>query len=328
VSLSATNQEIAIVATVSGDKHNMSPTETLLPVGKMSQILREAHGDLIEIQTTDRGVTVRADRSEFRLQSADPAEFPAVPTFGDSACWRVRSDALAQAIRRTAFAADVESSRFALAGALWEFADDKLTMVATDTRRLAVTSCPTQIEQGITEPTSQVIVPKKTLETIARILGGDEYAMIVATGNSITIRVGLVTIHSRLVEGRFPQYKAVIPIDPPRTVDIPAGALLGAVRQAQIVTSDDSRGVDFAFDTQTLTLRSSAAEVGQSQIEVPITLDGDPVTVTLDPRYLADFLKAITPETNVRIGLTDAESSVLFSTDDGYRYVVMPLTRD
>jgi DNA polymerase-3 subunit beta len=106
------------------------------------------------------------------------------------------------------------------------------------------------------------------------------------------------------------------------------GDFYSAVRQAAIVTSEESRGVDFKFADGMLELSGRAAEVGQSRVELPIGYDGPAIAICLDPRYVSDFLKVLDPEKNFTLEIKNAESAAVCSTDDGYGYVIMPLARD
>ena len=108
-------------------------------------------------------------------------------------------------------------------------------------------------------------------------------------------------------------------------IELTVGPLYSAVRQAAIVTSEESRGVDFTFEKGSLVLSGRTAEVGQSRIEVPVAYDGDKLGITLDPRYLIDFLKVLDPEKTFTLDLKDSESAAVCTTDDGYGYVIMPL---
>ena len=94
------------------------------------------------------------------------------------------------------------------------------------------------------------------------------------------------------------------------------------------MTSEDSRGVDFTFEAGTLLLSGRAAEVGQSRIELPLAYDGPALSITLDPKYVQEFLKVLDPEKTITMELKDAESAAVCTTDDGYGYVIMPLARD
>lgn len=325
VTLLATNSETAIRRTVDGVKV-LTSGEALLPVGKASSILRELQGADLDIETTPNGVEMIGDRSKFNLSSTDPAWFPTVSEFTSDAFFRVSGSVLRAMIRRVVLACDEAATRYALAGALFEVTGETLAITATDTRRLAtVAGVATPV--GEVPPAVYAVVPAKALSLIERVLDGEDYAEIAFTENAVTVRIGATVVWSRLCEGRFPKWQDVIPKPAIRIATI-AGALYSAVRQAQIVTSDESRGVDFEFAPGELRLRSSAAEIGQSSVQMPIPYEGDPLTITFDPRYVADFLKVLPAEAEVEFGLTDRETAALLSTTDGYRYVVMPLTRD
>jgi DNA polymerase-3 subunit beta len=111
-------------------------------------------------------------------------------------------------------------------------------------------------------------------------------------------------------------------------IELAAGPTHAAVRQAAIVTSEESRGIDFAFGDGTLVLAGKAAEVGQSRVELPIGYAGSEITITLDPRFVVDFLKVLDAEKTFTIELKDSDSAAMCTTDDGYAYVIMPLARD
>jgi DNA polymerase III subunit beta len=158
---------------------------------------------------------------------------------------------------------------------------------------------------------------------------GDAEIQVAARANEILIRSPRATIYSRLVEGRFPKWRDVFPQRSGAVkIQLAVGPLHSAVRQAAIVTSEESRGVDFSFEAGTLTLSGRAAEYGQSHIEMPIPYDGEKLSVTLDPRFVSDFLKVLDPEATFTLEIKDAESAIVCTTEDGYGYVIMPLARD
>jgi DNA polymerase-3 subunit beta len=174
------------------------------------------------------------------------------------------------------------------------------------------------------------VIPSKAMSLIERSIAGadDDEVWIALRNNDVLVKSGNGTIVSRLVEGRFPKYRQVIPAESPIAIDMVAGPFYTAVRQAQIVTSDESRGVDFQFADGTLTLQSQAADVGASRIELPISYGGDPLTITFDPKYVADFLRVQENDTPIVLSLTDSESQAVMRVGDAYTYVIMPLSRD
>ncbi|MBL8850830.1 MAG: DNA polymerase III subunit beta [Planctomycetaceae bacterium] len=324
--LIATDQEVGIrydLPEVEADADG----DVLLPLQRLSAILREVTEDVVTIEATEDALRVRCGHSDFRLSISDPAEFPDVPGFGDEQYFSTPAAALKQAIQRTLFAADVESTRYALGGVLLDFNDQGLTLAATDSRRLAV--CPVAAEaHGAAAAAVQPVVPSKAMSMIERSLGGEEPVKIAVHAHDVVVQSGLSTIYARLVQGRFPKYQDVVPRDSQTQIELVVGPLHSAVRQAMIVTNDESRGVDFRFQDGTLTLESQAADVGTSKVEMPIAYDGESIMVTFDPKFVADFLRVLEPSAAVTLQLNDPNSAAVFRADGSYTYVVMPLAPD
>src|SRR6185437_1727000 len=193
-------------------------------------------------------------------------------------------------IRRTMFATDVESTRYALGGVLVELTPETITMVGTDGRRLAKMIAPAEAENGAASPAGSPVIPVKALKLIERNLADDDLDVHLAiqAGAAVLVRTENAIIYSRLVEGRFPRYQDVFPANVEVRIPLESGTLRLAVEQASIVTSDESRGVDFQFGPGALKLSSQAADVGSSHVDMPIAYEGKPVDITFDPRYLID----------------------------------------
>ncbi len=325
--LIGTDQEVGIRYEIPGVETDSSG-EVLLPKDRLMAILRELSDDGIDLEVTEKALWVRSGHSEFRLSAEDPAEFPPVQAFDATAYHVVPAASFREMIKRTIFATDPESSRYALGGVLLEFGKDKLTMAATDSRRLAVVSCVSSEVGTIEARATHPVVPAKALALIEKSITDDQDVYVAVYPNSVLVKVGSSTIYSRLVEGRFPRYADVIPNNSVTDVDMVVSPFYSAVRQAQIVTNEESRGVDFTFENGTLRLTSVAADIGQSKVEIPISYDASAVTITFDPRYISDFLRILDPSSAVKLQLTDGDSAAVLKTDDGYIYVIMPLARD
>jgi DNA polymerase-3 subunit beta len=326
--LIGTDQEVGIRYDIPGVETD-SDGEVLLPKDRVIAILRELTDDGLDLQVNETALWVRSASSEFRLASEDPAEFPPVQAFDATSYHVVPAASFKEMIKRTVFATDTESTRYALGGVLMEFGTDKLTMAATDSRRLAVVSTASSTIGTVEPRATHPVVPAKALSLIERsITDNDQDVYLAVYPNSVLVKVGSSTIYSRLVEGRFPRYADVIPSAGGSVIELLVSSFYSAVRQAQIVTNEESRGVDFTFDNGVLRLTSVAADIGQSKIEMPISYDGTPITITFDPRYISDFLRILDPSTSVKLQLLDGESAAVMRTDDGYIYVIMPLARD
>jgi len=327
--VSATDLEVGIRAAVEGVE-TLAPGAVLLPSSRLVAILREAAaGTVFEIESDGTAAVVKSARSEFRLPVEDPLEFPSVATFPAGPCFELSPALVHELVRRTVFATDNESSRYALGGVLLELSGSSVIAVGTDGRRLAKMEGPCQAHGG-EPPEAQPIVPARAMQLVERSLGGADTPVHVAVrASEILVRTGGTTISARLVDGRFPRWRDVFPerSDAIR-VQVVAGPLLAAVRQAAIVTSEQSKGVDFSFEPGLLVLSGRSAESGESRIELPIDHAGQAVRIKLDPRFVSDVLRVLDGGATLSVEIADPQSACVCRTDDGYGYVIMPLAAD
>jgi DNA polymerase-3 subunit beta len=339
--LMATDLEIGIRIDVPGLEVSV-PGSVVLPISRFGSILRESSDEKLYLESDGRSTLVRGQRSEFRLPSENPDEFPSVNLFAEEKYHELPARFFREIVRRTAFATDNESSRYALGGVLLELGEDRITAVGTDGRRLARQEGPARAVGG-GQPAKQgqtpgeagageamTIVPSRAMNLLDKALAdNEEDIQVAARGNDILVKSGKATIYSRLVEGRFPRWRDVFPRrDEPVRIDLIVGPFHATVRQAAIVASEERRGVDFTFGEGKVVLACRGAEKGESRVELPVAYDGPPRTVTLDPRFVSDFLRVLDPEQRFVLELQDAESAVVCNTEDGYAYVIMPLARD
>ncbi len=327
--LMATDLEVGIRYRVLGVKVD-EPGSVILPTQRFGQILRTSRDEELAVETEGEHLVVRSLYAQFKLPAEDADLFPEVPDFAATGYHVVAAADLRRAIRRTVFATDVESTRYALGGVLFELGEGTLTLVGTDGRRLARQVIPVEAEGTAAAPNGQPVVPVKALKLLERNLADDDPPVHLAFqgGTAVLVRTDRAVIYSRLVEGRFPRYQDVFPANVEVKVPLESGPLLRAVEQASIVTSDESRGVDFTFGEGLLKMASQAPEHGRSDVELPIGYEGKPVEITFDPRYLTDALKTLVETAPVTAELIDHRSAAVFKTDDQYTYVVMPLTRE
>lgn len=327
--LMATDMEVGIRIDVPGIDVT-TPGSAVLPVARFGSILRENSDEKLLIEADSQGATVRGDRSEFNLPGENPDEFPTVTAFDEEKYHEIPARLFRELIRRTVFATDTESSRYALGGVLLEFEPERIVAVGTDGRRLAKMEGPARSVNGHRSGDAMTIVPTRSMQLIERALtDSDAEIQVAARANDILVRSPRAIIYSRLVEGRFPKWRDVFPnrSDAVR-IELTVGPIYSALRQAAVVASEESRGIDFTFGDGSLVLSGRTAEVGQSRVELPIPYDGSNIVVTLDNRFVADFLKVLDSEKMFTLEIENAEAAALCTTDDGYGYVIMPLARE
>ncbi len=328
VTLMATDLEVGIRIDMSGFEVQ-APGDVLLPIRRFGAILRENSDEKLYLESDGTRTLVRGERSEFQLPTQNPEEFPVVSPFQEERYHQMPARFFRELIRRTVFATDAESSRYALGGVLIELTDKAVVGVGTDGRRLAKQEGPAEAVAGHQTGESTVI-PARALQLMERALADNDGDIQLAVGeNQVLVRSQRTIVYSRLVEGRYPKWRDVFPKHGDVVkVELTVGPYHSAVRQAAIVTTEDRRGVDFTFGDGKVVLAAHGAEMGESHVELPIAYDGPEIRVKLDPRFVNDFLRVLDPEQTFTLHLRDPETAVVCSTDDGYGYVIMPLSRE
>jgi len=326
--LMATDLEIGIRIDVGGFDVQ-TPGTVLLPVGRFGPLLRESSDERLHLESDGQRTMVRGKQSEFQLPSENPDEFPLVRAFEEERFHRLSARLFRELIRRTVFATESESSRYALGGVLIELTEKTIVGVATDGRRLAKQEGPAESVAGH-QTTETTVIPTRAVQLTERALGDSDEEVLLSVGeNQVQVKSRRTTIYSRLVEGRYPKWRDVFPRQSDVTkIEMTVGPFHSAVRQAAIVTTEERRGIDFTFGEGKLVLAGHGAEMGESHVELPISYDGAEIRVKLDPRFMSDFLRVLEPEQTFTVNLRDSESAVVCSTDDGYSYVIMPLSQD
>jgi DNA polymerase-3 subunit beta len=325
--LMATDMEIGIRVDVQGLVIEEAG-EAILPAARFIDILRECRGPELQIQADADGCVVKGPSLYFEMPGEDPAQFPDWPTFTDEKYHEISAGSLRDMIRRTLFAAADDTARYSMAGALFELEDDVARLVATDGRRLALAQGVATPHGGHTTKGHQAIVPTKAMSLLERNLQDDEEepVRICLRANDALFRTGRAVLYSRLVEGRFPDYRQVLPRKQAVKVPVQAAPFQMAVRQAAIMTDGDGKRVTFRFESGKVTLEAQGMTTGRSEIKMPLEYDGKLLQVNLNPAYLVDMLKVLPPNSELTLELIDAGAPVTFRCGPNYLYLVMPLT--
>lgn len=315
--------ESAIVANTSKNKF-----EILFNPQRVKAILQEltASEVVFEIDDECRDMRIVASGSKFRITTEDAKEFPPVPQMSGDDCFKVSAPVFALAIRRTEFACDTESTRYALGGINIELTADKCVLVATDSRRLSLVEIAAEAIGSPTIINKPTVVPVKAWKSVASAASGAQEVQVQIGDNEVLFRVGSVSVYSRLIEGRFPRYRDVIPRRSNSEVHLPSGPFQSALRQSEICLDKETRGVTMTFDAGVVKLESMSSS-GDSAVEFPCEYDREKLALSVDPKYLAEFLRTMSPEQIVDVSLIDADSPVVMRIGDSVTYVVMPLSQ-
>jgi len=323
--ITATDLELRITAPLEESRgHTL-----LLPFARLSQIVGSLVGtDDVTLAIDGTVCTVTGGSGEWKIPVEDAAEFPAAGYTSSDPIARLPSDQFVALVNSVRFATDNESSRFALGAVLieWQRESGTLTFVGTDGRRLCAASA--EIDQDTDD--CQVLAPRRVVDVLVRLCKGSDAIQLERTASELIATVDGVIVQARLVEGRFPAWRDVEPTTDATPSLVVAGALLHAVRQAAICTSEDSKGVTLAITDEGLWLHGQSSSFGESSATCGLVESGHACTVKLDPRFVCEWLEcgSIDPAETVCLTATDADSAVVLSASETIRTVIMPLARD
>lgn len=295
---------------------------TTLPIRRLASIIREmAEGKiLIEVNEDDVAVLQGAS-SYFKIIGLPMRDFPPVPATEGKFCYRIDQGKFREMLRKTCYAASQDETRRVLNGVLMAFKDSKLTMVATDGRRLAL------VEQEIEFPPeaeTEMILPTKAVSELMRILGNEGDLKIYAQKNQVIFELGSTMLSSKLIDGVYPNYRQVIPSGCEERVTIEREQLLSALRRVSVVTTDKSNATRLTFSANQLTITTNTPDVGEGRDTVPVKYAGKEISIIFNPEYVMDPLKNITDD-EIFIEMNDGHSPALLKCSIPFLYVLMPL---
>jgi DNA polymerase-3 subunit beta len=298
------------------------PGSTTLPVRRLSSIIRELDEGKIMVEVNDDDVaTVQAGSSYFKIIGMSVRDFPPVPAPEGKFCYRIDQGVLREMLRKTSYAVSQDETRRVLNGVLLAFKDNKLTMVATDGRRLAL------VEHEIEFPPeaeAEMILPTKAVSELMRILGNEGDLKVYAQKNQSVFELGTTLLSSKLIDGVYPNYRQVIPGACDERVVIEREALLSALRRVSVVTTDKSNAMRLTFSANQLTVSINTPDVGEGRDTVPVKYAGKEVSIIFNPEYVMDPLKNIDDD-EVFLELNDGHSPALLKCNVPFLYVLMPL---
>lgn len=269
-------------------------------------------------------------RSRTRIAGMSRESFPELPQMPDVLA-QIPVSLLASMIAKTIFAISMEESRFTLNGSLLILKNSGITMVATDSHRLAMVENPLELS-GITTP-YRALLPRKAMGEIQKLAqdsGADAVIQFSGDENHLFFQLGDRLLLSRKLTGNFPDFERVLPKDHPHAVNIDREELRKSIERVAQFSDERSRAIRLRVQESELHIHSSLSETGESEETLPVEYDGSPVEIGFNAYYLLDFLRATT-ETQVAFHFKDATSAGELrpggetAPEHKYRYIVMPM---
>jgi len=323
LSVTGTDMEVELIGSVDADISQDG--EITVPARKLVDIVRALpDGSKIAFSVKDDKATMTAGRSRFTLATLPASEFPATDQVEALEDVALKEAALKKLLDKTSFAMANQDVRYYLNGLLMDFHAGKLRTVATDGHRLAV--CDHDTDVSVTQD-RQLIVPRKGVIELSRMLAEDDSVVTLALGrNHVRLVKDGTVFTSKLIDGRFPDYEAVIPVGADRQILVDKEIFIRALQRAAILSNEKYRGVRLEAGAGSLKIIAHNPQHEEAVEEIEAELNFDQLAVGFNVTYLLDALMAIDTE-SVSLELKDANSSCLVSAPDSdlNRHVVMPL---
>lgn len=310
---------ISVTAAVNGDSDGV----VVAPGRLVTDIVRALEPGAVNLEADEEELRIASGRSHFTVRTHPAGDFPRLPVpSGDSVTLPV--EGLVEALRQVTRAASGEDSRPILTGVLMAAESDGLRLVATDSYRLAVRDLR---GVGILAEDQRVLVPSRALNELMRLLGstGGDVALRLGSHDA-TFDVGGVTLTTRLIEGEFPNYKALIPSAYPNRLIVGREALLDAVRRVKLLARDATTPVRIALRATGIELTVITTDWGTATEDVDAKYEGAEMTVAFNPNYLIEGVEAVAGDDIALETLDALKPATLRPTDgDEYLYLLMPV---
>lgn len=333
IKLISTNLEIGIVHTTRGkvekegsftvDSKIFTDYINLLPNKKINLI--QKNNELV--------VECENYKTKIKGQSSD--DFPLIPHVEKNQTYITNTNNFKKAVSQVVFAVSVSESRMELSGVYFNFNKKKLNMAATDSYRLAEKEIDVKAKENNKEENVSVIVPAKTLQELLRILSGlkengeDCKEIEISTSdNQILFTIGSTELVSRLIEGQYPDYKQIIPINSKTIVLINKNEIVRAVKASSLFskTGINDVNLDFPAGKNQVVISSASGQTGESVISLKASVNGEDNSAVINYRYLLDGLNNIEDE-NIKIEVVDNNTPCILKGEknNGYLYIIMPI---
>lgn len=321
LSLLATDLEVELRIEISGIAGEAG--EATVPARKLFDICRALPSDAnLDLRMEKDRIVVKSGSSRFTLSTMPTSDFPSIEAAGWDNRVALPQRAVRELLERTQFCMAQQDVRYYLNGLLLEFGRQAIRAVATDGHRLALG----QLDHDVPFE-RQVIVPRKGIQEALRFLENtDATVEVLVSANHIRFAANGLTLTSKLIDGRFPDYHKVIPSTHTHQLLVNREVLRNALARVAILSNEKYRGVRMMLAPQTLQITAHNPEHEEAREEIAVDHNGASVEIGFNVNYLIDAVSAL-QGVEVKIGITDADSSgsLRDSGSDRYVYVVMPM---
>ena len=309
---SVTNLDISMV-TATREVTITEPGKAAILAEKLASFVRSLAPGSVTLVVDQNKLSIRCGKASLEVPCLNPDEYPQLPALDATDPLYIPGDLLTTMVAETTYAVSRDETRPALMGILWEIDAKGLTMVATDAHRLARSKRPMTWEKRL--ETRRMIVDTSGLRQLPRIVaqGGETSVLEVYLGETqISFRAGDTVLHTRLLEGPFPDYNAVIPTGNDKLVVIDREAMLQAIRRVSITADRITNQIRLGIENGRLELGARGSDGSRAEDEIAVGYEGEALEIGFNFSYLQDILKNMRTD-SVQLSLRNPQSAALIA---------------
>ena len=318
IRLTTTDLDVGIRGSVEAQVERTGATT--LPARRLFSIVRELPSFEIYFDVdTKNFASIRSGASYFKILGLPEEEFPSPARFEEAKIFTIAQKDLKDGLKKTSYAISVDETRYVLNGILFSFKDNKLTLVATDGRRLAL------VDLEVEFPSSQeteIIVSTKAVTEIQRLLREEGEVKLSIGENQIAFELNRTLLVSKLIEGNYPNYRQVIPSEAKERIRLERETFLTAVRRVSLLASEKS--VKLIFTKSNIDIVANTPEVGEAKESLPVMYQGREYSIAFNPEFLMAPLRNLS-EDEIYLDLIDELSPGVIKIAGPFLYVLMPV---
>lgn len=333
VVLTTTNLDLGIRCSIKAEVETAG--EITLPVKKLAAIVNAMPQQEITLESADgQTARIRSGRSDFqRFNGMKAEDFPPLPSFVDKHNYELGPQELLNMLRSVSYAQSTDENRYILNSVYFNFSEGKLTLVATDGRRLALISRDMKIDH---EDEGSIILPAKTVAELEKLIGQGKSVKISFNDRQVAFDIevgdessdnglaGSIYLVSKIVEGSYPNYKQVIPKEAEQRIKIERELMLETVRRVALMTTDKQNSVRLKIADNCLEISGQSTDLGEAKEPIEVEYSGPEVQIGFNPEFLLSPLNNLTKD-EIYFEFKDEMSPGVFKTLDNFLCVVMPL---
>ncbi len=295
---------------------------TTLPARRLFTIIRELPSSEIQFDIDGKNAaSIRSGQSFFKILGLPEEEFPPLPKFDDSKVVTIRQKDLRDGLKKTSYAISTDETRYVLNGVLFSFKDNKLTLVATDGRRLAMLDIDLEFPRS---HEADIIVPTKAVTELQRLLTDEGDVRVSVSSGQIAFDLNNTLLVSKLIEGNYPNYRQVIPGEMKERVTLERETFLNSLRRVSLLASDKSNSIKLNFTKNNIDITANTPEVGEAKESLPVSYKGREFSIAFNPEFLMAPLRNL-PEDEIFLDLIDEMSPGVIKIQSPFLYVLMPM---